>query len=161
MPIPGKLESYLNENGVRFERLQHPERFTAQEAAEVEGVSGQNHAKVVIVNAGGDLAMTVMPSHYRIDLEKLEAVMGRTVSLASEDEFKSRFPDCEPGTMPPFGNLYDLATYVDGTLIRDEFIVFEAGTHRDAVRMSYRDFERLVHPTVADFAIKFHPVKVL
>jgi Ala-tRNA(Pro) deacylase len=58
--------------------------------------------------------------------------------------------------MPPFGNLYNVATYVDKSLAEDDFIVFEAGTHTDAIKMNYGDFERLAQPKVVDFAVKLH-----
>ncbi|MGA2192837.1 MAG: YbaK/EbsC family protein, partial [Nitrospirota bacterium] len=64
-----------------------------------------------------------------------------------EDEFKNLFPDCEPGAMPPFGNLYGIPVYVDRSLAEDKNIVFNAGTYYEAVRMSYSDFERLVRPS--------------
>jgi Ala-tRNA(Pro) deacylase len=61
--------------------------------------------------------------------------------------------------MPPFGNLYDLPTYVDKDLAQQDYIVFEAGTHTDAIKMSYRDFEKIVKPKVADLAIQLQPMK--
>jgi Ala-tRNA(Pro) deacylase len=71
--------------------------------------------------------------------------------LASEVEFKGLFPDCQIGTMPPFGNLYEVPVYVDQLLAEDEEIVFEAGTHLGAIKLRYRDFADLVHPTLAEF----------
>jgi Ala-tRNA(Pro) deacylase len=74
--------------------------------------------------------------------------------MATEAEFKANFPDCAVGTMPPFGNLYDVPTYVDKSLTEDEFIIFEAGTHTDAIKMGYADYARLETPMVASFAVK-------
>jgi len=54
--------------------------------------------------------------------------------------------------MPPFGSLYDLPIYVDESLAQDVEIVFNAGTHHDAVRLRYDDFLRLANPTVCSFA---------
>jgi Ala-tRNA(Pro) deacylase len=67
------------------------------------------------------------------------------------------FPDCETGAMPPFGNLYGLPVYVDRHLARERELVFQAGNHREAVRVEYSDFERLVHPTVADLCSHRRP----
>jgi Ala-tRNA(Pro) deacylase len=63
--------------------------------------------------------------------------------------------------MPPFGNLYGLPTYVDRSLAQEDFIVFEAGTHTDAIKLQYKDYERAVNPVVEDFAMKLQPVKKL
>jgi Ala-tRNA(Pro) deacylase len=154
MGVPARLIDFLNQNKVRYEVLHHPEAFTAQELAAVEHVKGRSHAKVVMVKAGEEVLMAVLPSDLRIDLEKLEKVVGRKTALATEADFQALFPDCVVGTMPPFGGLYGVAGYVDASLSEAAKIVFEAGTHSDAIRMRYADYERLAKPTVADFAVK-------
>jgi Ala-tRNA(Pro) deacylase len=156
MGIPVKLIEFLDQNKVRYEVIHHPEAFTAQELAAIEHVKGKYHAKVVIVKADGEKLMAVLPADHRVDLEKLDKLTGKRTALATEAEFKALFPDCAVGTMPPFGNLYGVATYVDKSLAQDDFIVFEAGTHTDAIKMSYADFARLAKPTVAEFAVKLH-----
>jgi Ala-tRNA(Pro) deacylase len=96
----------------------------------------------------------VLPATYRISLKKLGAVVGKTLRLATEHEFGSLFPDCELGAMPPFGQLYGLPVYVDEALAADEEIVFNAGTHREAIRMRYADYCGLAKPSVCSFAEK-------
>jgi Ala-tRNA(Pro) deacylase len=153
MQIPKRLIDCLKENKVHHEILHHPEAVTAQRIAEAEHVKAQHHAKVVVVKAGDQHLMTVVPADHRIDLKKLGKVIGETASLGREGEFKSLFPDCAIGAMPPFGNLYDLPTYVDKHLAEQDYIVFEAGTHTDAIKMSFRDYEKIVKPKVEDLAI--------
>jgi Ala-tRNA(Pro) deacylase len=156
MGVPARLIDFLNQSKVRYEVLHHPEAFTAQELAAIEHVKGRSHAKVVMVKADGELLMTVLPADHRIDLEKLGHTTGRQMALATEAEFKALFPDCAVGTMPPFGQLYGVVTYLDASLTDADKIVFEAGTHSDAIKMRYADYERLVKPTTADFAVKLH-----
>jgi Ala-tRNA(Pro) deacylase len=153
MAILAKLKTLLDDNRVPYETLKHDIAYTAQELAHAEHVSGKFHAKVVMVKADGNDVMTVLPANYRVDLERLQAALGKPARLATEAEFKTLFPDCEVGTMPPFGNFYGLPVYVDELLTKDEFIVFQAGTHADAVKMSYKDYERLARPSVASFSI--------
>jgi Ala-tRNA(Pro) deacylase len=154
MEIPKRLIDCLNENKVQYEILHHPEAVTAQRIAQAEHVKGRHHAKVVIVKSGARHLMIVLPADHQIDLEKAEKTIGHAVSLGKEQEFKSLFPDCAIGAMPPFGNLYNLPTYVDKQLAEQDYIVFEAGTHTDAIKMSYGDYEKIVKPNVDDLAIK-------
>jgi len=148
-----ELEAYLRENKVPFQVQHHAVAYTAQEVAAAEHVPGRMLAKVVVLLGDGKLSMFVMPAPARVDVEKAAAVLGaKEARLAHEDEFADRFPGCEVGAMPPFGNLYDIPLYVDKSLSEDETIVFEAGTHTDTMSMKYADFERLVKPTVAEFA---------
>jgi Ala-tRNA(Pro) deacylase len=159
MKIPLQLIDCLNESKVRYEILHHPEAVTAQRIAQAEHVKGRHHAKVVMIKSGEERLMAVLPADHQIDLEKVGKVIGKTASLDSEKEFKSLFPDCAIGAMPPFGNLYGLPTYVDKNLAAQDYIVFEAGTHSDAIKLSYRDYEKIVKPQVEDLAIKLQPMK--
>jgi Ala-tRNA(Pro) deacylase len=159
MEIPRKLISYLNEKKVPYEILHHPEAFTAQTIAEAEHVKGRLHAKVVMLKSGDRHLMMVLPADTRIDLEKLEKVTGNAVTLEKEAEFKDLFPDCAPGTMPPFGDLYGVPTYVDKSLTKEDYIVFEAGTHTDAVKLSFADYQRTANARIEEFAVKLHPMK--
>src|SRR5271155_1203901 len=116
MGVPARLIEFLNQNKVRYEVLHHPEAFTAQELAAIEHVKGRSHAKVVMVKAEREVLMAVLPADLRIDLEKLDKVVGHKTALATEADFGALFPDCAVGTMPPFGGLYGVAGYVDVSL---------------------------------------------
>ena len=153
MQIPKQLINCLNESGVSYEILQHPEAMTAQRVAQVEHIKARHQAKVVMVKSDGKHLMTVIPADRRIDLLKVEKLTGKPASLETEQDFKSIFPDCAVGAMPPFGNLYGLATYVDERLTQQDYIVFEAGTHTDAIKLSYSDYEKIVRPQVADLTM--------
>jgi Ala-tRNA(Pro) deacylase len=159
MEIPRQLTDYLSQNKVQYEILRHPEAVTAQRIAQAEHVKGRHQAKVVMIKAGDQHFMMVLPADHHIDLEKVQNAVGKPVSLGKENDFKSLFPDSAIGAMPPFGNLYGLATYVDKRLAEQDYIVFEAGTHTDAIKMSYSDYEKIVKPKVGDLAIKLHPMK--
>ncbi len=154
MTVLKKLKDYLDKNRVSYEVITHREAFTAQEIAANLHVPGKQLAKVVMVKTGDRFVMTVLPAAWRIDLNKLKKMLkDKKIKLATEEEFKGLFPDCDVGAMPPFGNLYNLETYVDTSLIEDEEIFFNAGTHFEVVRMKYKDFAGLVNPKVGDFAV--------
>lgn len=149
-----RLERYFQEQGVKYEVRQHPEVHTAQEVAAVEHVPGRLVAKVVVGVVDGRMTELVLPAPYRVDMPKLRAALGaKEARLAREEEFAGLFPDCEVGAMPPFGNLYNVPVVADPSLSQDPKIVFNAGTHRETMTVSYQDFVRLVAPTIAEFAV--------
>ncbi len=149
-----RLRKYLDNNHVPYETHMHRVAYTAQQVAAEEHVPGRMMVKTVIVHTGKGFAMAVLAAPDRLDLGALRAaVKHANVRLATEAEFVSLFPDSETGAMPPFGNLYDLPVYADERLALDEWIVFNAGTHRDTIRMRYVDFERLVLPHVLPLAV--------
>jgi Ala-tRNA(Pro) deacylase len=159
MEIPKRLIDCLNENKMTYEILHHPEAVTAQRIAQAEHVKGRHHAKVVMIKSGEQHLMMALPADHQIDLEKVEKAIGKACSLDREQEFKLLFADCAIGAMPPFGNLYGLPTYVDKHLAEQDYIVFEAGTHTDAIKMSYADYEKIVKPKVENLAIKLQAMK--
>lgn len=148
-----RLESFLQEQGALYDVDHHPTAITAQETAEAEQVPGMNFVKVVIVKADGDLAMICVPAPHEVDLGAVAEHLGADeVELAAEDDFEDVFDDCEVGAMPPFGNLYDLPVYLDDALTVDDYVVFNAGTHKRVVKMPLDEFQRLARPQRGRFS---------
>lgn len=150
--INQKLREFLDSNGVSYRTEVHEPTVDASRTAQAAHVRGREFAKTVIVKADGRLFMTVLPSTDRVDVDQLKHALGaKDLELADEDEINAAFPDCEIGAMPPFGNLYNMDVFVSQHLREDEHIVFNAGSHSEVIRMSYQDYDRLVHPQVLHF----------
>ncbi len=149
-----KLVEYLDKNQTKYVNVTHSTAFTAQDVAESAHIPGKEMAKTVIVWMDGAMAMVVLPAASMIDFNKLkETSRATSVELASESEFKDRFPECEIGAMPPFGNLFNIRVYADRLLSEDREISFNAGSHHELIRLAYADFELLVKPTIGSFAV--------
>lgn len=148
-----RLISFLDQNNVKYIILKHSPAYTSQEIAELAHIPGKDLAKSVIINMDGKLAMAVLPASYHVDFQLLEEATGAArLSLASEDDFKDIFSDCETGAMPPFGNLYGIGVFVAKSLTEDKEIFFNAGNHSELIKMSYADYEKLVKPNVIKFS---------
>jgi Ala-tRNA(Pro) deacylase len=147
-----KLKEFLDQEKIKYVSLTHSPAYTAQEIAASAHVPGKELAKTVIIKIEGKLAMAVLPANRKVILQELREITGFDhVQFAIEAEFKGRFADCETGAMPPFGNLYGMDVFVAPGLAEDEWIAFNAGTHTELIKMSYKDFERLVKPKVVSF----------
>ena len=150
MPILIRLKELFDEAKVSYEVYNHPLAYTAQEIAARQHFSGKEMAKVVMIEVDDRLIMGVIPGSQKINLNTVKASLGvKQARLATEDEFISRFPECEVGAMPPFGHLFGLPVFVDPALEKDDVIYFNAGNHVQTVRLSYKDFARLVKPQIA------------
>lgn len=153
MSIPRRIREYLDSQNVPYEWLPHPQAYTAQEVAHSLHISGKRLAKVVVVNADGRLVMAVLPASHRLMVAELKgAVEARQVEMLPEGELAKVFPDCDLGAIPPFGNLWGVGVWVDRSIADQGEIVFNAGTHVDAVRMKYGDYAGLAKPRVARFS---------
>ncbi len=144
------LKQFLDSKQIKYIVISHSVAYTAQGIAALVHIPGKELAKTVIVKIDGALAMAVVPASRQVDLPMLKSTaIAKSVELASEADFKGRFPDCETGAMPPFGNLYQMPVIADESLQLDKEIAFNAGTHRELVRLAWEDFERLVMPKIA------------
>ena len=148
-----RMEAYLRENDVPFEVRRHETAYTMSEVAAAMHESGKHVAKVVIVRAGEEMVMLVLPSSYRLNMARVRKVLAvEKVRLAHESEFGDLFSDCSPGAMPPFGNLYGVPVYVERALAEQTDILFRVGTHQHMMKVAYVDLARLVQPVVGEFA---------
>ena len=151
--IPSSISDYLARNGVRYSVMSHPTAYTAQQEAAASHVSGGEWAKSVVCMADDRPVLAVLPAPRAIDLDRLQqALHAHSIRLAREAEFGGLYKDCELGAMPPLGPLFGQPVVVDRTLTANDHITFDAGSHHEAIRMAYREFERLVQPAVAEFA---------
>ena len=144
-----KLKEFLDQNGVKYTKFAHAPAYTARELAQSLHIRGNKIAKTVIVDVDGKISMAVLPANHAINFEHFRKNIGdKQIKLVTEGQFKTMFPDCEVGAMPPFGNLYGMDVYADEHLTEDEEIFFNACSHSELVRMSYQDYEKLVKPKV-------------
>jgi Ala-tRNA(Pro) deacylase len=149
------VKEFLDRSGVQYKISLHASVFTAQRMAAVEHEHGRYVAKPVIIKADGRYLMCVLPASHHVDLAKLKSHLAvKTAELAQESEIAELFPDCDVGAEPPFGNLYALPILMDKALEKDDHILFQAGTHEEAIRMSMADYRQLVRPTVLDFSYR-------
>lgn len=153
MPVQ-RLKEFLDREGIKYVSILHSTAYTAQEVAQSAHIPGDEMAKCVMIKVDGKMAMAVLPASYQVDFGLLrEAIGADHVTLAREREFADLFPQCELGAMPPFGNLYGMPVYVAQTLTEDDTIAFNAGTHRELIRLPLVDFQRLVQPTIIRFSV--------
>ena len=150
-----KLKEFLDSNKIKYVSITHSSAYTAMEIAALAHVPGKDLDKTVMIKINGHMAMAVLPATHMIKMDLLKKAVGLdNVRLATEQEFKDKFADCEVGAMPPFGNLYNLEVYASDSLKEDEEIVFNAGSHTELIKMNYKDFERLVNPKIAQISYK-------
>ena len=147
-----RLKEFLDSHNIKYVTISHSVAYTSQGIAALTHIPGRELAKTVMVKIDGTLAMAVLTASSQVDLSRLSrAAGGNHAVLSSEQEFKDRFPDCETGAMPRSGNLYDLRVS-DESLRHNKEVAFNAGSHRELVRMAWDDFKKLVGPEILKIA---------
>ena len=149
MAIATWVRDELDQRGVRYEELHHDEAFTAQQVAQREHVSGHRVAKVVCVMADDRPVEVVLPASRRVVLDWVRELLGaERIRLATEDEMRQLFSDCEVGAIPALRHWRDVDIIMDGFLRCPGDIIILGGTHQDALRMRFDDWFDLVQPRV-------------
>jgi len=147
------LTEVLDKASIKYEISHHKPTFTAQRMAAVEHVPGMNIAKPVVINADDTCYMCVLPACCRVDFNALKKQLGaKNVELVSESQMAKMFPECDLGAEPPIGDLFGLETLMDKTLESDEFVLFQSGSHDEAVKMKLEDFKKLTKPKILSFS---------
>jgi Ala-tRNA(Pro) deacylase len=151
--LRNRATDVLDEAEIGYEVIHHRADYSAMETAEDTHTPGRQFAKVVVLTTPEGYVMAVLPATKRVDLPLFARIAGTAeVGLAGEDALASLFPDCQTGAEPPFGRPYCVPVYVEESLAEQETITFNAGTHDEAIRMRYADYERLERPRRARFA---------
>jgi Ala-tRNA(Pro) deacylase len=147
------VHTFLHQAHVPYMVVPHRAAFTAQEEAAATHVPGRDWAKVVVCFVDGKPIEAVLPAPTIVNLDKLlDLAGGKEIRLAHERELPVLFPECETGAMPPLGPIYAQSVFVDVALASEPQIVFDGGTHTEAIAMRWPDFARSVRPIVGSFA---------
>jgi len=147
------IRKMLELRGIAFEETHHHDAYTAQAVAEHEHFSGHRVAKVVVVMVDGRPVELILPASRYVDLDRVQTVLGaREVRLATEQEIEKCFTDCAVGAIPALRHWEDVNVLMDRSLNVEGQILFQAGTHADAVRLNFRDWYEMVNPQVASFS---------
>ena len=148
-----RLEQWLREAGVAFEVIEHAPAHTSEDAARVRGTRPRQGAKALVVRAEERFVHCVLPADLRADNAALRALVGtRKLRFATREELH-RLTGCEPGAVPPFGNLFGLPVLLDEALCANERVVFSAGSHGRSITMRCADLVHLSGATVCRFTV--------
>lgn len=150
--IFSKIKELLDKNNIQYELTHHEPVLTSEQAAEVRGDSLKQGAKAILIRAKGNYYLIVLSAVKRINSKKLKKILKtKSLSFASDEELKKQ-TRLTKGAVPPFGNLFDLETYVDKSLLENEEISFNAGSHTDSIKMKTKDYIKLLKPKIEDFS---------
>jgi Ala-tRNA(Pro) deacylase len=145
MSIAAKVQTCLSLSGVQYDIIEHPRTSNSTHTAQAAHVPGARVAKSVVLEDGDKYLMAVVPATDHVDLGALHRHLGRKIGLATEEEVAKVFADCEPGAVPPFGQVYGIETILDEAFVDAEEVYFEGGDHRALVHVNGSDFLKLMH----------------
>jgi Ala-tRNA(Pro) deacylase len=144
MAIATTLQDFLASRDVAYDVVTHPQTPSASRTAQAAHVTGEQVAKTVVLHDSDGYVLLVVPATHRIELDAVQSLLDRRLSLAAESEITGLFGDCEVGAVPPIGEAYGLEVLLDESLTGQPEIFFEGGDHRSLVHLEGARFETLM-----------------
>src|SRR6266699_2316838 len=143
-----RVQHLLNQYDVTFKVLRHEPVFTSEEAAAIRGTPLASGAKALVCKADDHFVMIVLPADRKLASKEVrKAARVKSLRFASREEVQ-QLAGLAPGSIPPFGSLFGLATWCDERLAEQPRINFNAGDHAISISMAYADYVIAEQPTL-------------
>ncbi len=147
-----KIVALLDSRQVPYQVMEHQPVYISAEAARVRGTPLQEGAKAMLFQADGRPVLLVVAAHRRIDTRRFKRAYGvKDLRLVGREELEA-ITGLAPGSIPPFGSLMGLPTYVDRSLLENQTISFNAGSHTRSIIMACRHYLEVEGPQVGEFS---------
>ena len=148
-----KIKNLLDSNSVEYILSIHEPVRTSEEAAQIRGTDIRTGAKAMIVKAQDSYYLCVLPASKKLDWKKVNSLLrAKNARLATVEEAQT-VTTVQVGGVPPFGNVMNLSTYFDETLLSLERVNFNAGLKTHSVSMLTKDLVKLVVPTICSISL--------
>ncbi len=150
MNVLESIRKLLDEHKISYKCWDHEPVHTSEEAAKIRGTPLESGAKAMVFRSEGKFLMVVIAGDKKIDFRKVKKIIGSTrLTLATPEEVLD-VTSCKVGSVPPFGNIFEIPVYLDESLLRSPIINFNAGKHGTSIAMSVTDYQKVVNPTVVE-----------
>ena len=144
MGVATTLQDYLESRKIAYEVVEHPHTDSAMRAAEAAHVPGDQVAKTVLLGDDDSYLLAVIPATHRLELDRLNQMMARSLEILPEEEIDATFSDCERGAIPALGEPYGVDVVVDPALTQQTEVYFESGDHEHLIHVHGEDFRSLM-----------------
>ncbi len=149
-----RIDERLKSAGVAYKVLDHQPVYTSAEAAAVRGVDLHSGAKALIVKVEAQFVMIVLPADFSLHTKAVKQAMNcKNLRFANAEEVLA-LTSLKPGSIPPFGSLFNVPAYCDSRLGDNAFINFNAGMHTRSINMAYADYLAVEKPTLGIYGAK-------
>lgn len=147
------LELFKKES-VEYKLYEHEPVFTSEQASKVRGVELKTGVKAMVLKSTDHFLLADIAADRRLDFRKLEKLLQvKKLEFATKEEVIAK-TGCEAGSVHPVGWLFDLDTYLDQSVIQNEYVNFNIGLLTRSVRIRKDDLVRILKPKLIDIFSK-------
>jgi len=145
--VVDRVKKVLDDRKIEYMLSVHEPVYTSEQAARVRGVDVKTGVKALVLKTYEHrFIMVLVTADKRTDLEKVAELEGtRNVRLANPQEV-FEVTGCEIGSVPPFGHLTELKTYMDKEILENDEVNFNCGMHTKSIKMKAQDLLKVINP---------------
>jgi len=145
MPIPQKLIDFLEKNKVKYTLVKHRTVYTAYDKVATLKMKPNIIGKTLVLKIDKNLAAVLIPANKNLDKNKLKKVAKvKNLDFVSERIIKNKLKGVKVGAIPPFGNLWGLATFIDKSLINQPKIIVNGGDCNFSIKISPAALKKII-----------------
>lgn len=144
MDIAPTLVRQLARHGISYDIIPHHFSDSSLNVAHSAHIPAHKMVKPVILEDEAGYVMALIPATEHVKIRELNMHLKREMGLATEEEIRHLFADCEPGAIPPIGDAYGMEMVVDDELELCDDVYIEAGNHTDLLHLSGKSFRKLM-----------------
>jgi Ala-tRNA(Pro) deacylase len=144
MGMATTLQDFLESHKVTYQVIDHPHTNSSLRTAETAHIPGDQLAKPILLGDDDSYLLAVIPATHRLEIDRLNQILARSLVMIDEDEIASTFSDCETGAIPIVGEAYGVDTVLDAGLSHVDDIYFDSGDHKHLIHMHGDDFRTLM-----------------
>jgi Ala-tRNA(Pro) deacylase len=144
MAIAQTLKTYLDQNRVDYDSVEHRHTESSMDSAKSAHIPPYQMAKAVVLEDEAGYVVSVLPSSNRLNLSWVCEELNRDLKLASEQELKGLFGDCEVGAVPALSEPYGINVIWDDQLKHTSDVYIEGGDHEHLIHLKGSDFQKLM-----------------
>ncbi|MBU7582191.1 MAG: tRNA-dependent cyclodipeptide synthase [Nostoc sp. TH1S01] len=142
-----KLQEFLNSHQLKYQTIFYSPAYTAEELNRYKQALGLELIEAIVVEIDKQkIAIVLLSASVKINVDSLQkALDANSIKLLNQKEFEHLFPDCEFGTLPPYGGFYDMDVFWSHDLSENKNVAYYAYSYAHLVKMKYIDFEKLLN----------------
>lgn len=144
MALPKKIKNFLEKKKIKFEVLNHKTVYTAFDKSQTLKVPQRIVGKTLILKADRKLYLALISADKKLDFKKFKnMILAKNLNLASESLIKRKFKGVKVGAVPPFGEIWQVPTFIDKSLKKEKEIILNGGDWNTSIKISPKDLEKL------------------
>ena len=144
MAIPKKVINFLEKNKARYETVKHKTVYTATDKAATLRAPEKIIGKTLMMKAN-IYSVVLIPANKNLDKNKFKKIAKvKKVDFVKENWMKKNLKGIKIGATPPFGKIWELATFADSTLLKNPKIIINSGDYNWSIKITPANFKKLV-----------------